>query len=214
MFREQTALAPLSRSNSPFYSNNSNNRSSPVPSLSSSQPVSSRRSSPMVVSSGGSVDRPPRTTSAAGGTISPSARSWNSDYNNDGSESGASPPLNLQENLHNSNTDFLTEYTTIVDMPMRKRYKKSFNSVYELYMKYHHILHNCKTYFAELKAELQMTQLGSSEYKRIKAAIVQEFDKSHANGEWQEARTNFQYLHDKLAHIKSLVHDYDVMHPR
>lgn len=116
-FREREhAIAPLSRSNSPFYSNNSNNRSSPVPSMSLSQAaVSNRRSSPMVVASANdSVSRPPRANSAAGGgTISPSARSWNSDYNMDavsesGSTSGNTPPLTLQENLFNSNKDFLT----------------------------------------------------------------------------------------------------------
>ena len=38
---------------------------------------------------------------------------------------------------------------------------------------------------------------------------MEEYEKNKKNQEYQEARSNFQYLHEKLAHIKKLVHDFD-----
>ena len=43
----------------------------------------------------------------------------------------------------------------------------------------------------------------------MKARIVVEYEKNKKDQTYQEARSNFQYLHEKLAHIKKLVHDYD-----
>ena len=43
----------------------------------------------------------------------------------------------------------------------------------------------------------------------MKHRIVEEYEKNKRNQTYQEARSNFQYLHEKLAHIKKLVHDYD-----
>jgi hypothetical protein len=45
--------------------------------------------------------------------------------------------------------------------------------------------------------------------QRIKSEIVEEYEKNKRDTAYQEARHNFQYLHEKLAHLKQLVHDYD-----
>ena len=47
-------------------------------------------------------------------------------------------------------------------------------------------------------------------FQDVRARIYEEFDKSKADRVYQDARTNFLYLHDKMAHIKKLVHDYDI----
>ena len=49
----------------------------------------------------------------------------------------------------------------------------------------------------------------SSLFQNVKARILQEYEKNKGDGVYQEARSSFQYLHEKLAHIKKLVHDYD-----
>ena len=36
-----------------------------------------------------------------------------------------------------------------------------------------------------------------------------EYEKNKRDTSYQEARHNFQYLHEKLAHLKKLVHEYD-----
>ena len=46
-------------------------------------------------------------------------------------------------------------------------------------------------------------------FQNVKHRIVEEYEKNKRNQTYQEARSNFQYLHEKLAHIKKLVHDYD-----
>lgn len=46
-------------------------------------------------------------------------------------------------------------------------------------------------------------------FQDVKARIYVEYERNKGDREYQDARTNFQYLHEKLAHIKKLVHDYD-----
>ena len=48
--------------------------------------------------------------------------------------------------------------------------------------------------------------------QRIKGEIVAEYEKNKRDTSYQEARHTFQYLHEKLAHLKQLVHDYDTAH--
>ena len=47
-------------------------------------------------------------------------------------------------------------------------------------------------------------------FQMVKARIKEEYESNKNDRKWQEARSSFSYLHDKLAHIKKLVHDYDV----
>ena len=46
-------------------------------------------------------------------------------------------------------------------------------------------------------------------FQNVKARILQEYERNKQDKVYQEARSNFQYLHEKLAHIKKLVHDFD-----
>jgi hypothetical protein len=41
-----------------------------------------------------------------------------------------------------------------------------------------------------------------------------EYEKFKTDEEYQAARMNFQYLHEKLACLKKLVHDYDTAQQR
>ena len=51
-------------------------------------------------------------------------------------------------------------------------------------------------------------------FQRIKTAIVLEYEKNKSDQDYQAARHNFQYLHEKLACLKKLVHDYDTNQQR
>ena len=46
-------------------------------------------------------------------------------------------------------------------------------------------------------------------FQNVKARILQEYERNKQDKTYQDARSNFQYLHEKLAHIKKLVHDFD-----
>ena len=43
----------------------------------------------------------------------------------------------------------------------------------------------------------------------IKNEIAAEYERNKRDAAFLEARSNFQYLHEKLAYLKNLVHDYD-----
>ena len=45
--------------------------------------------------------------------------------------------------------------------------------------------------------------------QEVKLKIKEEFLRTKTDPGCQEAYSNFQYLHEKLAHIKKLVHNYD-----
>jgi hypothetical protein len=109
----------------------------------------------------------------------------------------------------NRNMDFLAAYTTIITAEQRQKYKAEFNTYYAKYRKLHNVLDQVSKRFAHLESKLKHAQKGSEDFKNVKARILQEYEKNKGDGVYQEARSSFQYLHEKLAHIKKLVHDYD-----
>jgi RNA polymerase II elongation factor ELL len=109
----------------------------------------------------------------------------------------------------NRNMDFITAYTSIVTLDQRQRYKADFNKSYAHYRKLHNVLDEVSRRFTHLESKLKQATRSSEESKIVKARIMEEYEKNKKNQEYQEARSNFQYLHEKLAHIKKLVHDYD-----
>jgi len=122
--------------------------------------------------------------------------------------------VNVQSNSQmqpapNKNMDFLSTYTNITSQEQRTKYKAEFNQYYAKYMKLHNVLDQVSKRFALLEGKLKHAQKGSEEFKNVKARILQEYERNKQDRMYQDARNNFQYLHEKLAHIKKLVHDYD-----
>lgn len=54
-----------------------------------------------------------------------------------------------------------------------------------------------------------LVHLSPSLFQLVKSKIKAEFQRCRTDPSCQEAYSTFQYLHEKLAHIKKLVHDYD-----
>lgn len=117
-------------------------------------------------------------------------------------------PSQLMQLLQNENTDFLESYVPIENSEQRIRYKTEFNQYYAKYRSLHNVLDTVSKKFASLENRLREAR-GSQEIKAVKAQIVVEYDRNKNDKTYQEARSSFQYLHEKLAHIKKLVHDYD-----
>ncbi len=46
-------------------------------------------------------------------------------------------------------------------------------------------------------------------FQKLKMQIWDEYNRNKNDSEYLRTRREFQYLHDKLAHIKMLVHEYD-----
>jgi len=115
----------------------------------------------------------------------------------------------LQKPVDNKNKDFVTAYTTILSVEQRMKYKLEFNEHYNNYRKLHSILDRVSKRFSELENNLKLHPRDSPEFKQVQSQIVSEYAKNKGDLAYQNARHQFQYLHEKLAHIKLLVHNYD-----
>ncbi|KAK5649180.1 hypothetical protein RI129_000209 [Pyrocoelia pectoralis] len=105
--------------------------------------------------------------------------------------------------------DYLTEYATIRSAEQRRRYKSDFNADYAEYRELHAVVEKVSRRFAELEERLKQENISSPKYKDIKKQIVREYNQNKQDLEHQKAKGRFQYLHDKLSHIKRLVLEYD-----
>lgn len=139
-----------------------------------------------------------------------SAPDWGKWGQQDEERVSNSPDQSAQMQLApNRNMDFITAYTSIVTLDQRQKYKADFNKSYPYYRKLHNVLDEVSKRFSHLENKLKQVSRGSEEFKVVKARIMEEYEKNKKNQEYQEARSNFQYLHERLAHIKKLVHDFD-----
>lgn len=107
--------------------------------------------------------------------------------------------------------DFTISFTTITNPEQRKRYKAEFNRDYNRYMSLHSSLEKVSRRFTQLENQLKQEHETSPAHKRLKSKIVQEYAMNKKDSKYVKAREEFQYLHEKLAHIKKLVHAYDTV---
>ncbi|XP_018574099.1 RNA polymerase II elongation factor Ell [Anoplophora glabripennis] len=105
--------------------------------------------------------------------------------------------------------DYKQQYVTIQDVDQRRRYKADFNADYAEYRDLHGIVEKVSRRFAQLEERLKQEDENSPRYKDIKRQIVREYHENKKDLEHQRAKRRFQYLHDKLSHIKQLVLEYD-----
>ncbi|CAG9861324.1 unnamed protein product [Phyllotreta striolata] len=116
---------------------------------------------------------------------------------------------NFSMEKENEYPDYKKQYVTIMDGDQRRRYKTDFNADYAEYRDLHSIVEKVSRRFAQLEERLKQEDENSPKYKDIKKQIVREYNENKKNMEHQRAKRRFQYLHDKLSHIKRLVMEYD-----
>lgn len=122
-------------------------------------------------------------------------------------DSGPPPP---QSGTHTPDfRDYLVEYTTIRDIDQRRRYKQTFNDNYAEYKELHGIVEKVSRRFAELEERLKQEDVNSEGYRDLKKQIVKEYQQNKQDTDHQKIKQRFQYLHDKLSHIKRLVLEFD-----
>ncbi|XP_046400899.1 RNA polymerase II elongation factor Ell isoform X2 [Ischnura elegans] len=105
--------------------------------------------------------------------------------------------------------DYLTEYTTIMTLEQRNKYKADFNADYSEYRELHTVVARVSSKFAVLEERLRQQEEGSEEWNNIKDQIVREYQENQRDQQYPEAKKKFQYLHEKLSHIKRMVLEYD-----
>lgn len=105
--------------------------------------------------------------------------------------------------------DFSDQFTRITSLEQRRKYKTEFDKDFQEYRKLHEIVERVSRKFAQLEENLQHERLNERRYKEIQRQIIKEYDESIKDNKFQETKQRFNYLHNKLSHIKHLVHDYD-----
>lgn len=106
--------------------------------------------------------------------------------------------------------DYLMKYTVIDSPEQRQKYKNDFNAEYSEYRGLHARIESITRQFTVLDNELKQLQQGTDKYKTIHNQILQEYHKiKKTNPNYSQEKNRCEYLHNKLAHIKRLIADYD-----
>uniref|UniRef100_A0A667XCC5 Elongation factor RNA polymerase II n=1 Tax=Myripristis murdjan TaxID=586833 RepID=A0A667XCC5_9TELE len=116
----------------------------------------------------------------------------------------SSSPENLKSNSipHKS--------TVIGSQEQRQSYKNDFNAEYSEYRGLHARIEGITRQFTVLDSELKQLQQGTDKYKTIHNQILQEYRKiKKTNPNYSQEKNRCEYLHNKLAHIKKLIAEYD-----
>ncbi|XP_007897074.1 RNA polymerase II elongation factor ELL [Callorhinchus milii] len=106
--------------------------------------------------------------------------------------------------------DYLLKYTAIASQEQRQSYKNDFNAEYSEYRDLHSRIESITRRFTQLDAELKQLSPGSGDYKTIHDQILQEYRKiKKTNPKYSQEKYRCEYLHNKLAHVKKLIAEYD-----
>uniref|UniRef100_A0A3Q3WAV5 OCEL domain-containing protein n=1 Tax=Mola mola TaxID=94237 RepID=A0A3Q3WAV5_MOLML len=101
-------------------------------------------------------------------------------------------------------------YTGICSHPQRQSYKQDFNREYSEYRDLHARIDTVTRQFMELDTQLKQLHHESHKYKTVHNKILQEYRKiKKSNPNYQQEKSRCEYLHNKLAHIKKLISEYD-----
>ncbi|XP_048415841.1 RNA polymerase II elongation factor ELL isoform X2 [Stegostoma tigrinum] len=106
--------------------------------------------------------------------------------------------------------DYLVKYAAIESQEQRQGYKTDFNAEYNEYRDLHSRIESITRRFTQLDAELKQLSPGSADYKSTHDQILQEYRKiKKTNPNYSQEKYRCEYLHNKLAHIKKLIAEYD-----
>ncbi|KAM4809199.1 RNA polymerase II elongation factor ELL2 [Rhinophrynus dorsalis] len=106
--------------------------------------------------------------------------------------------------------DYMVKYTVIVSSEQRQSYKDDFNSEYDEYRSLHARVENVTRKFMQLDAQRKSLSPSSKEYKIVHEEVLQEYRKfKETSPNYYEEKYRCEYLHNKLAHIKRLIGEFD-----
>ncbi|XP_034035074.1 RNA polymerase II elongation factor ELL-like [Thalassophryne amazonica] len=110
-------------------------------------------------------------------------------------------------------SDYLMKYTAISSQEQRQRYKNDFNAEYTEYRCLHAQIEGVTWQFTVLDNELKQLKQGTDKYKTIHNQIIKEYHQiKKDNPNYTKDKNRCEYLHNKLAHIKRLIAEFDQQH--
>ncbi|XP_011882921.1 PREDICTED: RNA polymerase II elongation factor Ell [Vollenhovia emeryi] len=111
--------------------------------------------------------------------------------------------------------DCRTEYTTITNPEQKRRYKEEFYANYDEYRMLHSEVLVTANRFRQLHQLWQDQKKAGNvmESEETKEQIFREYKETKQNRIYKQRKERFDYLHNKLSHIKRLILEYDSENP-
>lgn len=104
----------------------------------------------------------------------------------------------------------IRKYIAIVSYEQRQNYKDDFNAEYDEYRALHARMETVARRFIKLDAQRKRLSPGSKEYQNVHEEVLQEYQKiKQSSPNYHEEKYRCEYLHNKLAHIKRLIGEFD-----
>lgn len=104
---------------------------------------------------------------------------------------------------------YMKDYVTITNTEQRSRYKADFSKIFEEYESVHKEVDRVRDLFAQLGESLKTHKKGSKGYAKVENDILTKYYALKSNRKYHDAKRRYEYLHEKLSHIKNLVNEYD-----
>ncbi|KAK7069776.1 hypothetical protein SK128_022774, partial [Halocaridina rubra] len=136
---------------------------------------------------------------------------YNPPHETNGHAHGRRSTPSSSPDLHSETEDppYLRNYTVIVSPEQRSKYKADFNREYDEYQELHTYIEERTSFFKELDDKLKNETVGTDSYNSIRAQIIKEYNATKSDNDYLRKKQRYDYLHDKLTHIKRLVREYD-----
>uniref|UniRef100_A0A3B5LYJ7 OCEL domain-containing protein n=1 Tax=Xiphophorus couchianus TaxID=32473 RepID=A0A3B5LYJ7_9TELE len=130
--------------------------------------------------------------------------------------SSSIPPDAVAEESHrvrkrrSAEEDIEVAYAPLASLDQRQSYKDDFNAEYDEYRQLHARVESITRRFTQLDARCRKLVPGTKEYQKVQEEVLKEYKKmKQHNPNYHEEKQRCEYLHNKLAHIKRLIADFD-----
>ncbi|XP_011612499.2 RNA polymerase II elongation factor ELL2 [Takifugu rubripes] len=134
----------------------------------------------------------------------------NKSPHSDGESSNKENPAQSTEFSTNSMPDYVVKYVPLVSMDQRQSYKDDFNAEYDEYRLLHAHVESVTRRFSQLDAQCRKLVPGTKEHQKMQQEVLKEYKKmKHDSPNYHVEKQRCEYLHNKLAHIKRLIADFD-----
>uniref|UniRef100_A0AAQ6AE91 OCEL domain-containing protein n=1 Tax=Amphiprion ocellaris TaxID=80972 RepID=A0AAQ6AE91_AMPOC len=102
------------------------------------------------------------------------------------------------------------KYTPLVSNDQRQSYKDDFNAEYDEYRLLHARVEKITRRFTQLDTRCRKLVPGTKEYQKVQEEVLKEYKKMKQHSpSYHDEKLRCEYLHNKLAHIKRLIADFD-----
>ncbi|CAL1538357.1 unnamed protein product [Lymnaea stagnalis] len=119
---------------------------------------------------------------------------------------------NFEGNTDENNSDkpdYISKFIHIEDSEQRQQYKQEFNREYAEYRELHKEVDMVACKFQNLRSQINQTEEGTPDFEVLKKQVLEEYEAQKSDPKFMAKKQRMDYLHQKLGHIKRLIHDYD-----